>query len=411
MEQAGVAKSTIYRRYTDKADLLLAAVECTTDGEGASPDTGSLADDLFVIAQHLRRVLTTTDAGKTLPATIAAMARYPALAQAHQAFLSRRRQAALTAVERGIARGHGRAHTPICSSTWWRGRSSIGPSFAAPGSTTAPSEHSWMQRWRPIASLQGCSAAGATASWSSSRPSPRPASVSSPPSTRHRRGSGIRPTSLDAAHGRPTHDRRAGCRVTRSHARPRSSPSWDSASVPQIWSRSSPSRSSLLPRLVRRRARIEQYLAWALRSPPRRCPSSSRFADHSAAGLFRPPASVEALVMGGLMSPSTAPRPRAGEPHVSLVFRHDLVAIVLAALAALLVTTWLVHTPTRVPLTVVNNTDYELTIATSKPGRTAGYQCWSSTPARSERSRARSTPAPSGSSGSWVRAGTGVRSP
>jgi len=28
----------------------------------------------------------------------------------------------------------------------------------------------------------------------------------------------------------------------------------------------------LLPRLVRRRARIEQYLAWALRSPPSALP-------------------------------------------------------------------------------------------------------------------------------------------
>jgi AcrR family transcriptional regulator len=110
-DHAGVAKSTIYRRYTDKADLLLAAVECSTDGDGASPDTGSLVEDLFVIAQHLRRVLTTTDAGKTLPATIAAMARHPALAEAHQAFLSRRRQAALTAVERGIARGDVARHT------------------------------------------------------------------------------------------------------------------------------------------------------------------------------------------------------------------------------------------------------------------------------------------------------------
>ena len=32
------------------------------------------------------------------------------------------------------------------------------------------------------------------------------------------------------------------------------------------------------------------------------------------------------------------------------------------------ITTWLVDSPARVPLTVVNNTNYELTIATSKPG-------------------------------------------
>ncbi len=69
------------------------------------------------------------------------------------------------------------------------------------------------------------------------------------------------------------------------------------------------------------------------------------------------------------MSPSTVLRPRAGEaaPWFSFL-RHDLVAIVLAALAALVVTTWLVDSPARVPLTVVNHTDYELTIATSEPG-------------------------------------------
>jgi hypothetical protein len=69
------------------------------------------------------------------------------------------------------------------------------------------------------------------------------------------------------------------------------------------------------------------------------------------------------------MSPSTALRPRAGEaaPWRSLL-GHDLVAIVLAGLAALIVATWLVDSPGRVPLTVVNHTDYELTIATSKPG-------------------------------------------
>ncbi len=104
-DRAGVAKSTIYRRYTDKAELLLAAVECSTPGDGAAPDTGSLADDLYLVARNLRRVLTSTDAGRTLPATLAAMARHPALAHAHQAFLSRRRKAALAAVERGIERG------------------------------------------------------------------------------------------------------------------------------------------------------------------------------------------------------------------------------------------------------------------------------------------------------------------
>jgi AcrR family transcriptional regulator len=110
-EQAGVAKSTIYRRYTDKADLLLAAVECSTGGRSATPDTGSLDEDLFQIARNLRRVLTTTDVGKTLPATLAAVARHPALARAHRAFIAQRRRAALAAVVRGIERAEISKHT------------------------------------------------------------------------------------------------------------------------------------------------------------------------------------------------------------------------------------------------------------------------------------------------------------
>ena len=192
-EQAGVAKSTIYRRYTDKAELLLAAVECSTDCASAAPDTGSLADDLYLIAQHLRRVLTSTDAGKTLPATIAAMERHPALAEAHQAFLSRRRHAALTAVERGIARGEIAKDTdpelfvdmvagPIFYRTFVRRtsvddrtlRSLVDAAVAwhRGRRPTNPSRVRWSAR-QPLGSLGTCRAdAPATCWWSSWRFSP-----------------------------------------------------------------------------------------------------------------------------------------------------------------------------------------------------------------------------------------------
>jgi AcrR family transcriptional regulator len=104
-DRAGVAKSTIYRRYKDKAELLLAAVECSTAATTVAPDTGSVAGDLFELARNLRRILTTTDVGRTLPATLAATARHPALAHVHRAFIARRRRNAFAAVERGIERG------------------------------------------------------------------------------------------------------------------------------------------------------------------------------------------------------------------------------------------------------------------------------------------------------------------
>jgi len=70
------------------------------------------------------------------------------------------------------------------------------------------------------------------------------------------------------------------------------------------------------------------------------------------------------------MSPSTAVRPHAdaAAPWGSSV-RRDLLAIVVAAALAAAITVWLVDAPARVPLTVVNDTDYELTVAVSSPGR------------------------------------------
>lgn len=110
-EAAGVAKSTVYRRYADKAELLLAAVECSANANTTPPDTGSLHDDLVGIARNLRHMLTRTDVGKTLPATLAAMARHPGLARAHRRFTSRRRRTSIAAVERGIERGEVAADT------------------------------------------------------------------------------------------------------------------------------------------------------------------------------------------------------------------------------------------------------------------------------------------------------------
>jgi hypothetical protein len=69
------------------------------------------------------------------------------------------------------------------------------------------------------------------------------------------------------------------------------------------------------------------------------------------------------------MSPSTVLRPHAGEaaPWGSSV-RRDLLSVVIAAAVALGLTLWLVEQPRRVPLTVANDTDYELTIGATSPG-------------------------------------------
>jgi len=64
------------------------------------------------------------------------------------------------------------------------------------------------------------------------------------------------------------------------------------------------------------------------------------------------------------MSPSTALRPREDSPARFPSFvSHELVAIVVAAVLVLAITQWSVAGPSRVQMTIVNETDYALTVA------------------------------------------------
>lgn len=104
-EAAGVAKTTVYRRYPSKAELLLAAVEHLAGTEAAAPDTGTIEGDLLEAARNVRRVLTHSDLGRTIPAALAAAAAHPELADAHRALVARRRGAILEVVRRAVAGG------------------------------------------------------------------------------------------------------------------------------------------------------------------------------------------------------------------------------------------------------------------------------------------------------------------
>ena len=57
--RAGVGKTTIYRRYPCRLDLLLAAAERLAEEKGAAPDTGSLRGDLLGLADAYLGMLTT----------------------------------------------------------------------------------------------------------------------------------------------------------------------------------------------------------------------------------------------------------------------------------------------------------------------------------------------------------------
>ena len=103
--RAGVGKTTIYRRYPSKPDLVMAAAERMCAQKGPVADTGSLRGDLLATAKSYRRLLTSTDAGRAIPATVAAAARNEELSRAHREFIARRRATSATIVHRAIDRG------------------------------------------------------------------------------------------------------------------------------------------------------------------------------------------------------------------------------------------------------------------------------------------------------------------
>lgn len=103
--RAGVGKSTIYRRYPSKLDLVMAAIDRAKEGMIPAPDTGSLRDDLHAIARAFAAMLVSDTIGQAIPMMLAAKARSPELAAAHHEFVSGRRAATHAVIQRGIDRG------------------------------------------------------------------------------------------------------------------------------------------------------------------------------------------------------------------------------------------------------------------------------------------------------------------
>ena len=103
--KAGVGKTTIYRRYPTKLDLVMAVNGCLSAGMTPDPDTGNLRDDLRVLARNFHAMLSQTDAGRAIPKVLAAKLANPELARAHEAFVAGRRDITVGVIRRGIERG------------------------------------------------------------------------------------------------------------------------------------------------------------------------------------------------------------------------------------------------------------------------------------------------------------------
>jgi AcrR family transcriptional regulator len=104
-ERAGVAKSTIYRRYPSKSDLVAAALLQAPSDAPTPSYTGALVEDLLGLVRHLRDKYASTEVGRLIPSIVEAAARHPEFAVIHQRFLSERRRGGVARLQAAVDEG------------------------------------------------------------------------------------------------------------------------------------------------------------------------------------------------------------------------------------------------------------------------------------------------------------------
>jgi AcrR family transcriptional regulator len=104
-QHAGVPKSTIYRRWPSKDDILAVAIERFVDQSVEIPDTGSVRDDLVILVS---RVIATYAHGAGLTVVRSALDSLQGAAEQPRAFKAvadRRREHYRELLQRGVERG------------------------------------------------------------------------------------------------------------------------------------------------------------------------------------------------------------------------------------------------------------------------------------------------------------------
>jgi AcrR family transcriptional regulator len=107
---AGVAKTTIYRRYANKALLVLDAMtQAAHDTPVALPDTGTFRDDLIAVAHLVRTEIAPSSPSSVGSALLAEASQDPTVAEGLRAFADFRFEQGKPVYDRAIARGELRA--------------------------------------------------------------------------------------------------------------------------------------------------------------------------------------------------------------------------------------------------------------------------------------------------------------
>lgn len=104
--RSGTGKATIYRRYPNKAELVVAAVNAQFEqANPAVPDTGDAVADLTTLVYNTARMLTATPMGEVIRAIVPALPRDKLLASLTANFEKKRRQLMIDVLSAGIERG------------------------------------------------------------------------------------------------------------------------------------------------------------------------------------------------------------------------------------------------------------------------------------------------------------------
>ena len=111
-KRAGVGKATLYRRWTSKEELMLAAwmsIAAIPD----VPDTGSLRGDLVQLFAAWQHPLPEEMLQKVFPQMIAAAKVNADVHEAYQVFIAERRRPMRTVLERAVANGELAGDLPL----------------------------------------------------------------------------------------------------------------------------------------------------------------------------------------------------------------------------------------------------------------------------------------------------------
>lgn len=109
--RAGVGKATVYRRYPNRVGLAVAAATHVCSRLVDDVDTGSVREDLRLIAHSVVRMIDVELTRVILAEIAATAARNAEVREAQQQFVATRRAVTARAIARGIARGELRPDT------------------------------------------------------------------------------------------------------------------------------------------------------------------------------------------------------------------------------------------------------------------------------------------------------------